>query len=569
MRINSNWKLRSFYFVYLGMLIPINSWALDNTGTVDPRKPNFAESLFSKKYTGFENLDRLRTAYRDLQAYPDLRNTLLDSNVNTITINQRILGPSNIDSTKFQHYYKGIEVIGSMAIHHATPDGTYIRNRIERFDISTVPTISSKTAAAIAQEHSYGMDLKKPPYLAILPSPQEGSAKLIYWVTLQGAGIGGGEDILVDAHSGRVLAELSHNHSLAKVQIYSARHQGVKVTPQIILDPVTYVKKVKDCSMTSISSGESTPLSLDSCRAIYQGLSSLTEGQCQVVDGMRGFPIDVNPVACKQVVTDDTIGDSLDPAVVRASMNSNRVLEYFRVRFGRDSYDNRGSDLVSVIHAGEKMANAFWRTDLNVMVYGEGNGTSIADLTGSIDVAGHEMTHGVTTQTANLMMMGESGALNEAFSDYFGKMIEAENDWVVGKGLFLDSSRPKGIRNLKDPHQLKSVVRDLEGIHERPYPAHVREQAAVSTDIGCDGSNDRCHVHYNSTIPGHASYLVHEALGAEKAQLLYYTALTQNLTPTDNFKTAAAAILSTCGHLNFSKSDCDLVKTAYERVGIL
>jgi len=555
----------SIHLAYLaiGLTSPSLSWGIHEPETLvplEPRMMNFSESLASKT----------RNAYLDLKKNSDLDKIISDSQANVLNISQRIVGPSNIETTKFQHYYKGIEVIGSMAFHHVTDQGTLIQNRVSSFELNTSPTLSVETAAALAQGLHSEMNLKSQPQLRILPSKEEGRARLIYWIELKGKGLTGGQDILLDAQSGQVIAELSHDHTLAPIQIYSAYKQGHKITPSLATNSNTGKKDLQSCTLEKLEDGSTQKVTLDSCKLIYQGESPLTQSQCQVIDGMQGFPVDLHPKACTQMVKDSVMSNPSDPAVLRAASNSKKVLTYFSTRFGRNSYDNQGTDLVSIIHAGDHMANAFWTTDLNTMVYGDGDGNSMGDLTQSVDVAGHEMTHGVTSKTADFLMMGESGALSEAFSDFFGKRIENQDNWVVGNRLFLDPQGPQGIRDLADPHHLKDHIRNAKGDSiEKPYPSSVEEQANVGAHESCDESNDHCWIHHNSTIPSHASYLVTKVLGAEKAELLYYTALTQNLTSTDNFKTAALAIISTCQQLGYTHNECSSVRAVYLKVGIL
>ena len=73
--------------------------------------------------------------------------------------------------------------------------------------------------------------------------------------------------------------------------------------------------------------------------------------------------------------------------------------------------------------SARKYVNAFWSDSCFCMTYGDGDGVTFGPLV-SIDVAGHEMSHGVTSRTANLIYSGESGGLNEATSDIFGTMVE-------------------------------------------------------------------------------------------------------------------------------------------------
>ena len=109
----------------------------------------------------------------------------------------------------------------------------------------------------------------------------------------------------------------------------------------------------------------------------------------------------------------------------------------------------------SFVHYGVSVNNAFWNGS---MVYGDGDGTQYGPLV-SIDIAGHEMTHGVTQYTAGLIYNGESGALNESWSDVFGAMLErylegeGPNTWLLGEDAYTPLYAGDASRYLDNPHQ--------------------------------------------------------------------------------------------------------------------
>jgi Zn-dependent metalloprotease len=512
--------------------------------------------------------------YQEVSGTDEAREILLQSNHNALGVIQRITGPSEIYTTKFQHYYDGIEVIGSMSFHHSGANGTAVRNHLTPFDLDTHPKLSVEEAISIAQGEFEDLRLKSLPRLLILPISEQNAAHLIYWVSLQGTQAIGGKDILIDAHSGQKLAEIPHHLTLAPVQIYSAQNQGLRVTRNYSSAKNPQKKTLKSCEVIDISSQEKKMLTPSACFALYQGASSLLKKQCQVLDNESGDLIHVDALNCRQLIKENTPLlpiEELDASAQRAAQNSRAVLAYYNSHFNRNSYDDRGSDLVSVVHGGQNLANAMWITDLNMMLYGDGDGELMGDMTLALDVAGHEMTHGITDQTAKLIMEGESGALNEAFSDFFGKLIEDRDSWLMGADLFKQNPRvPQGIRDIAQPNTLKDTLRDSRGhFIQKAYPTVRSEQARMKSSETCSGENDYCYVHYNSTIPSHAAYLVLKAIGVRKAELLYYTTLTQNLTSTDDFNSSSRAILGTCQNLNFPESDCSTIKGIFDRVGLL
>ena len=136
-----------------------------------------------------------------------------------------------------------------------------------------------------------------------------------------------------------------------------------------------------------------------------------------------------------------------DEVATDAHWGAEMTYDYYLQMHNRDSYDNAGAKLTSYIHYDVAYNNAFWNGTW--MSYGDGAGATTA--LASLDVAGHEITHGVTQTTANLVYQNESGALNESFSDIFGTAIEfwadpANGDWLIGEDAgpaFRSLSNPK------------------------------------------------------------------------------------------------------------------------------
>ncbi|MBK8555679.1 MAG: M4 family metallopeptidase [Lewinellaceae bacterium] len=141
-----------------------------------------------------------------------------------------------------------------------------------------------------------------------------------------------------------------------------------------------------------------------------------------------------------------------DNASVSAHWGAERTHSYYLSKHGRNSYDNAGSKLKSYVHYSNNYVNAFW--DGTRMTYGDGDGTSYGPLV-SLDICGHELTHGVTEFSAGLVYSYESGALNESFSDIFGETIEnyaaGSNDWLMGDDIGIGGSG--AFRNMANPNQ--------------------------------------------------------------------------------------------------------------------
>ncbi len=139
-----------------------------------------------------------------------------------------------------------------------------------------------------------------------------------------------------------------------------------------------------------------------------------------------------------------------DQYALDAHWGAEMTYDYFMNLHGRNSIDGSGFALLSFIHYDINYANAFWNG--SEMTYGDGSGI-ITPLT-TVDITGHEITHGLTGFTAGLIYQDESGALNESFSDIFGATIDnyargttGDTLWRIGEECFL----PNGIRLMNNP----------------------------------------------------------------------------------------------------------------------
>ncbi|MCB9360567.1 MAG: PKD domain-containing protein [Flavobacteriales bacterium] len=140
-----------------------------------------------------------------------------------------------------------------------------------------------------------------------------------------------------------------------------------------------------------------------------------------------------------------------DNAAYDAHFGSEATYDYYLTNFGRNSYDNSGAQINSYVHFDVGYVNAFW--DGSQMTYGDGDGVNYSALT-SIDVVGHEITHAVTENTASLVYMNESGALNESFSDIFGIAIDFYNNPSTANYLMGEQFALTGVpfRSMSNPN---------------------------------------------------------------------------------------------------------------------
>jgi Zn-dependent metalloprotease len=222
--------------------------------------------------------------------------------------------------------------------------------------------------------------------------------------------------------------------------------------------------------------------------------------------------------------------------------------------------------LDSTVHYGEEYNNAFWNG--TQMVYGDGDGDIFQRFTKSIDVIGHELTHGVTQYEAALEYEGQAGALNESFSDIFGSLVKQhvfkqtadKADWLIGSGLFTKKINGLALRSMKEP----GSAYDDPTIGIDPQPDHMKNYVKTSSDNGG--------VHINSGIPNRAFYLTALELGGyawERAGKIWYIVLTEKLRERSNFQMAANSTFEVAGDI-FEKNgeEQKAIKKAWNEVGI-
>ncbi|MFF4157524.1 M4 family metallopeptidase [Streptomyces sp. NPDC001678] len=247
--------------------------------------------------------------------------------------------------------------------------------------------------------------------------------------------------------------------------------------------------------------------------------------------------------------------DATEAGAVDAHWAAGKVYDYYKKVHGRDSLDGRGmaiNSLVGVTNFGMPYVNAFW--DGTKMVYGGGD-EEFKTLSADLDVVGHEMTHGVVENSANLVYAGQSGALNEAIADYFGNAIA-----VDAAGMSMDDPDAGllggNLCRTKTPRQC--AFRDLN------------DGATTSKNfLGVSFATDNGGVHLNSTIFSGALWDIREDLGRTLADKIAYKALTEYMTPLDGFTEGRDAVIAAAKALKVSTKDLNVVKRSFNAHGIV
>lgn len=212
--------------------------------------------------------------------------------------------------------------------------------------------------------------------------------------------------------------------------------------------------------------------------------------------------------------------------------------DYYWNTHRRRSYDNNGAPLISTANYGRSYRNAYWN----------GEQTVYGDYFPVKDVVAHEWTHAVVEHSANLEYRWQSGALNESFSDIFAAMVDRD-DWLMGEDLA--------------PHILggREAIRDLSNPRRFGQPDHTKDWVETCSD------NEG--VHTNSGITNKAYYNIATAIGKDKAERIFYRALTVYLRTNSSLEDARAAALQSAQDIYGANSaEYNAVREGFNAVGL-
>ncbi|MER7869565.1 M4 family metallopeptidase [Streptomyces cellulosae] len=259
-------------------------------------------------------------------------------------------------------------------------------------------------------------------------------------------------------------------------------------------------------------------------------------------------------------------------AAVDAAYGAQITWDFYKNTFGRNGIRNDGKAAYSRVHYGSSYVNAFWQDSCFCMTYGDGSGNT-HPLT-SLDVAGHEMSHGVTSVTAGLNYSGESGGLNEATSDIFGTGAEFyaanstdKGDYLIGEKIningdgtplrYMDKPSKDGASKDYWSSSLGSV-----DVHYSSGPANhffflLAEGSGAKTINGVSYNSP---TYDGSTVTG---------IGRAKALQIWYKALTTYFTSTTNYKAARTGTLNAASALYGSGStEYKAVDAAWKAINV-
>ncbi|HEX2957890.1 MAG TPA: M4 family metallopeptidase [Chitinispirillaceae bacterium] len=469
--------------------------------------------------------------------------------------NDDAAGSSEITHYKICQRYRGMRVLGAEATIHLHNDhAEFIGHTVATPTVSLIPTISKEQAISFAVEDLKGagvsfqefspeekvyLDYDKPVCeLIIAPSKENGAIDCIAYQVLIRPDMLDWWEYLINAHTGEVVLKYNRTCDAGDA---TANVRDLSGTQRLIHTYQTDRYYMIDASRPMFNSSKSQiPNKLTSAIVTY--------------DYQNRYP------ATSSFNLISSTNNTWDPKAVSAQYNASVAYEYYRTTHGRNSIDGKGGSVLSFINVAEQngaaMDNAYWNG--RGMYYG--NGSKVFNsLAAGLDVAGHELTHGVVEATAALRYVGQSGALNESFADIFGCMIERQNwkmgETVVKPGVYSSNA----MRDLSNPHN--GVTRGKQGWQPQSMQEY---QNMPNTTAGDNGG-----VHVNNSIPNYAYYLFATAVGKEKAERVFYKTLTAYLSASSQFADLRIGARLACEELYGKETEeTKALATAFDSVGV-
>ncbi|WP_412539243.1 M4 family metallopeptidase [Longispora sp. K20-0274] len=466
-----------------------------------------------------------------------------------LSVRDVIVDPDGTEHVRFDRTYKGLPVIGGDFVVHTARSGALAGHDHARArDIkiaSTTPKLSARDTAGNALRSVTGLTAdSSTPRLVVWAL--EGTPRIAWETTVAGTGAHGEPDsevVVTDANTGEELERYDAEPNIAGTG--NSEYTGsvsIETTQQAdgtytLKDGVRghTTKDAHNVSSNSINASSGT---------LYSDADNVWG------DG-------------KKFSTDRST------AAVDAHANTAWTYDYYKNVHGRNGIKNDGKGATVFVHVGVNWDNAQWSDACFCMMTGDGNGTTDPEQV-DLDTMGHEMTHGVTSATANLRYSGESGGLNEATSDIFGTMVEfyAGNAYDQGDYLFSDQSTPPWLRRMDKPSADGSSadcwsrsVKRLDVHNSSGVGNHwfylASEGSGAKTLNGVSYNSPTCNA---STVTG---------IGNTKVAKIWYRALTVYMTSTTDYAGARVASLKAATDLyGATSTEYKAVAAAWSAVAV-
>nr|BFD80766.1 hypothetical protein StreXyl84_01670 [Streptomyces sp. Xyl84] len=454
-------------------------------------------------------------------------------------------------AVRFQQKHNGVPVLGAEYAVQTEPaeGGQKVTSATGTLYTDLTVSTTPKVTEATARQRMFSLDPRVGAVrgartaghgLVVLPNSHGGTLTWHFTVTgARGDGSPVRQEVYVDASVGGIA--LSYNN-IDAADAAPATGTGVRVDGS-------------EVRLNADHAADGSYTLVDSTRDMY----ARTGGQIRTYDAQRknytlvaGGPV-TDDIPLVKSATDRFDGANTTSGAVDAHVNAAKVYEYLKDQLGRDGVDGKGGSIYSVVNvasSGKDYANAFW--DGSKMVYGHMNGVP---LSVGLDVVGHEMTHGVTEHAAGLVYLNQSGALNEAISDYFGNAME-----TADKGIAMSDPTSglvgeylcNGTKPLED-----CALRDLNDGRNAQ-----KDYLPITLDIDNGG------VHSNSTIVGGALWDLRKSIDTKLADQIIYRAAENYLTPLSGFTDMRNAVTLAAKSMKVPAADLAAIDKAFAAHGI-
>ncbi|MEZ4886288.1 MAG: M4 family metallopeptidase [Chitinophagales bacterium] len=496
---------------------------------------------------------KTEAAYNFMNTYKDLlqiNNPSAEFKVKSVE--NDVLGKTHV---RLSQQYQGIPVWGSDVVVHLNETGVEAFNgryettpSLQSVEAKISPAIALETVEAnlqtftqieVLSERAKELIHYEDQVINLVIYPHQKKQRLA-WQVLYFASLSDRWEYFVDAETGEVLHKFQH---ICKDGPTNATAQDLKGVNR---------------SLNTYQIGN-TYFMLDTQRPMY--VANQSQLPDDPVGGILTLDLRNNPLGSinsqLEHVTSTNNNWNTQRTAVSAHYNASVCYQYFLEKHQRNSLNGKNGTIISIINIAENdgggMDNAFWNGYF--MGYGSGQTAFNAPLAKSLDVAGHEMTHGVIQNTANLVYQNQSGALNESFADVFGVLID-DDDWTLGEDIVNPSVFPSGaLRSMSNPNNGASPNQNGW------QPKHMSEYRNTSADNGG--------VHINSGIPNRAFYLFATQVGRPKAERVYYHALANYLTQSSQFIDARLAVVKAAKDIyGDNAAEVSAARSAFDQVGI-
>ena len=456
---------------------------------------------------------------------------------------------------RHNQYYQGIPVWGAQLIRHFKAGKIYCINGkyYDDINIEVVPELGKESAIEIAKNDLSDTEyrLLNEPELTIFPA--ENAYDLAYKITLIKRPVS--EMIyFVNAWTGDLILKYDNLKTTAEIGIGNGVHNDLK---KVSADYTGGVYRSRD---------RMRPAIIKTYDMQYDYLAWLTHNY---TDAHLGEDND-----------NDWSDETSDKAVVDAHCYTGWTYDYYYLVHGRKGYNNNNLTMkVFVNFYPEPYTNAqYWGTDNSICFY-DGDGVYTTYVAGALDVVAHEISHGVTDFTSDLIYCSESGALNEAFSDIMGTCTEfyhqpegtghLKADWLCGEDVYLTYGTNKAFRRMDKPYLLS--------FSGGPYPDHYSNIYILP----CTEEGDWGGVHINACIATHWFYLLSEGgtnktsgitvtgIGLSQAEKIAYRTWVYYLFPSAEFSDARLASIQAAKDLyGEGSAEVNRTKKAWDAVGV-